>query len=49
MALVLNLEKCAFMVCFGIILRFIVSKKGNIYDLKKTKALVKMLVPKTPQ
>jgi hypothetical protein len=45
----LNLEKCAFMVCFGTILRFIVSKEGNILDPKKIKALVKMLVTKTPQ
>jgi hypothetical protein len=37
------------MVCFGTILRFIVSKEGKTPDLKKIKVLVKMLVPKTPQ
>jgi hypothetical protein len=28
----LNLTKCAFMVCSGIILRFIISKKGKTPD-----------------
>jgi hypothetical protein len=42
----LNPKKCAFMVCFKIILRFIVSKDGKTLDLRKIKALVKMLVPK---
>jgi hypothetical protein len=36
------------MVCSIIILRFIVSKKGKTVDPKKTKALVNMLVSKTP-
>ncbi len=44
----LNLDKCAFMVCFGTILGFIVSKEGKILDPKKIEALVQMLVPKTP-
>ncbi len=44
----LNRNKCAFMVCSKIILRFIVSKEGKTLVLKKIKALVKMLVPKTP-
>jgi len=43
-----NLEKCAFMVCFGIILGFIVSKLGKTLNLKKVKALIKMPMPKTP-
>ncbi len=45
----LKSEKCAFMVCYGIILKFIVSKEGKTLDPKKIEALVKMLVPKTPQ
>jgi hypothetical protein len=45
----LNLENCAFMVCFGTILRFIVLTEGKTLDPKKIEALVKMLVPKTPQ
>jgi hypothetical protein len=44
----LNLDKCAFMVCFGTILGFIVYKEGKIFDPKKIEALVQMLVPKTP-
>jgi hypothetical protein len=45
----LNLDKCAFMVCSGTILGFIVSKEGKTFDPKKIKALIKMLVAKTPQ
>jgi len=45
----LNLEKCAFMVCSGTILKFIVSKEGKTLDPKKIKALIKMPMPKTPQ
>ncbi len=45
----LSLEECAFMVCFGTILGFIVSKKGKTHDPKKIEALVNMLVLKTPQ
>jgi hypothetical protein len=44
----LNLKKCAFMVCYGTILGFIVSKDGKTHDPKKIEALFKMLVPKTP-
>jgi hypothetical protein len=44
----LNLEKCAFMVYFGTILGFIISKKGNTFHPKKIEALVKMPIPKTP-
>jgi len=42
----LNLEKCAFMVCSGTILRFIISKET--FDFRKIEASVKMLVLKTP-
>jgi hypothetical protein len=45
----LNPNKCAFMLCFGIILGFIVSKEGKTCDLKKIEGLVKMLVSKTLQ
>jgi hypothetical protein len=45
----LNLEKCAFMVCSGIILRFIVSKEGKTHDPKKIKTLVKVQMPETPR
>jgi hypothetical protein len=45
----LNLKKYAFMVCFGTILGFVISKKGKTPDPKKIKALVKMPMPKTPQ
>jgi hypothetical protein len=45
----MNLEKCAFMVYYGTIIGFIVSKEGNTLDPKKIKALIKMLVPETPQ
>jgi len=37
------------MVCFGTILGFTVSKERKTFNPKKIKALVKMLVPKTPQ
>jgi hypothetical protein len=37
------------MECSKTILRFIMSKEGNILDPKKIEALLKMLVPKTPQ
>jgi hypothetical protein len=43
-----NPKKCAFMVCFGIILGFIVSKLGKTPNPKKIKALIKMPMPKTP-
>jgi hypothetical protein len=45
----LNLEKCAFMVCSGTILGFIVSKEGKTFDPKKIKTSVKMPMPKTLQ
>jgi hypothetical protein len=45
----LNPNKCAFMVFFGIILGFIISKEGKTFDLKKIEGLVKMLVSKTLQ
>jgi hypothetical protein len=45
----LNPKKCAFIVCSKTILGFIVSKEGKTLDPKKIKALVKMLMPKTPR
>ncbi len=45
----MNLGKCAFMVHSIIILKLIVSKERKTFDPKKIEALVKMLVPKTPQ
>jgi len=45
----LNLEKCVFVVCFGTILGFIVSKEGKTPNPKKIEALVNMPIPKTPQ
>ncbi len=44
----LNPDNCAFMVCSGTILGFIVSKEGKTLDVKKIEALVKMLIFKTP-
>ncbi len=44
----LNPKKCAFMVCSGTILRFIVSKEKKRSDLKKIEIIVKMPMPKTP-
>jgi hypothetical protein len=44
----LNPKKCAFMVCSGTILGFMVSKEGKTPDLKKIEALVKMAMSKTP-
>jgi hypothetical protein len=43
-----NPEKCAFMVFLGLILRFIVSKKGKILDLKKVQVIMNMPVPINP-
>jgi hypothetical protein len=45
----LNLDKCAFMVCSGTILKFIVSKEGKTFYLKKIEALINMSMSKTPQ
>jgi hypothetical protein len=45
----LNLDKCAFMVCFRTILRFIVSKEKKTHDPKTIEALIKMSMPKTPK
>jgi hypothetical protein len=45
----LNLDKFPFMVCFGTILGFIVSKEGKTFDLKKIESLVNMSMSKTPQ
>jgi hypothetical protein len=43
----LNPKKCAFMVCSGTILGFIVSKEAKTHDFKKIKTLIQMQVPKT--
>ncbi len=45
----LNPQKCAFMVRFGTIIGFIISKEGKTLDPNKIEALIKMLVPETPQ
>jgi hypothetical protein len=44
----LNPEKCAFMVRFKTIFKFIVSKEGKTSNPKKIEALVNMLMLKTP-
>jgi hypothetical protein len=44
----LNLEKCAFMVFSGLILRFIVFKERKIPDPKKVQAIVNMPIPTNP-
>jgi hypothetical protein len=44
----LNLDKCAFMVCFETILRFVLCKKGKTPNPNKIKPLVNMLVLKIP-
>jgi len=45
----LNLEKWAFMVFLGMVLGFIVSKKGKLIDPKKVQAIVNMPPPKNPK
>jgi hypothetical protein len=45
----LNLEKCAFAVCFRTILGFIVSKEGKTPNPKKIEAIVKMPMLKHPR
>ncbi len=37
------------MVRFGTIIGFIISKEGKTLDPNKIEALIKMLVPETPQ
>jgi hypothetical protein len=44
-----NLEKCAFMVFLGLILRFIVSKEGKIPNPKKVKGIMNMPILTNPQ
>jgi hypothetical protein len=41
-SIILNLEKCAFMVFFGMILGFIVSKERKLPNLKKLQVIVNM-------
>jgi hypothetical protein len=43
----LNPKKCMFLVHFGIILRYVVSKKGKLLDPRKISAIVHMPTPKT--
>jgi len=45
----LNLDKCAFMVCSRVILRFIVFKKRKAPYFKKMKVIIEMLVSTTLQ
>jgi hypothetical protein len=45
----LNLDKCAFMVCSKVILRFIVFKKRKTPYVKKMKIIVKISLPTTLQ
>jgi hypothetical protein len=44
----LNLEKCAFMVFFGLILGFIVSKEGKFPDPKNIQTILNMQIPMNP-
>ncbi len=41
----LNLKKCNFMVCFGIIIGFIILKEGKLLDPKKIQVIMNMHVP----
>lgn len=45
----LDSEKCAFMVFFGIILGYIVSKEGKLPNPKKIHAIMNMHVPHNSQ
>jgi hypothetical protein len=45
----LNPNKFAFMVFSGMILGFIISKKGKLPDLKKMQAIINMPPPNNPQ
>jgi len=40
-----NLEKCAFMVYFGFIIGFIISKEGKLHDSKKICVILNMHIP----
>jgi hypothetical protein len=44
----LNLEKCMFLMHFGIILRYVVSKEGKLPDPKKISTIIHMPTPKAP-
>ncbi len=41
--------KCGFMVFFGVIIGFIISKKGKLSNPKKIHAIMYMLVPQNSQ
>jgi hypothetical protein len=45
----MNPNKCEFMVFLGMILGFIVSKKGKLPNPKKIQAIINMPPPKNPQ
>jgi hypothetical protein len=47
--IILNPNKCAFMVFSRMILGFIVSEEGKLPDPKKIQAIVNMPPPKNPQ
>jgi hypothetical protein len=40
------LEKCAFMVLLGTILRLSVLKEGKLLDPKKVEVIIKIFIPK---
>ncbi len=44
----LNLDKCAFMVFFRMILGFIVSKERKLPDVKKIQSIINRPPPKNP-
>jgi len=43
--LVSILKKCAFMVYFGLVIGFIISKEGKFHDLKKIHVVLNMHIP----
>jgi len=45
----LNSEKCMFLIYLGVILGYVVSKEGNLHELKNILAIVNMHAPKTPK
>jgi hypothetical protein len=46
--IILNLNKCAFMIFSGMILGFIVSKEEKLLDPKKIQAIKNMPPPRNP-
>jgi len=45
----LKLEKCMFLMHSSIILGYVVSKEGELLDLKKISMIVHVFPPKTPK